>query len=370
MPTHSGIKDNGTHFQIVPNTRKVAVPQSHKTLGTVGDHLSEQVTFICPKLIDGHDIKGCSEHYISWETTSGEPGHDHLELIGEDAKNLLYAWNIRGNTTIEAGVVAFAVHFADVSETGKTLYHWGTTDCKECEILGTVNHAVGAYERIYVDGNRLVFADYHLVKDKKLLLQTPGVVPSGNKLIETNGHHDVAGLASVDVAVPTNRPPIIEVSESGLIKAHDGAGNETEQQLSVEDDPDFKPENIKKGVNIFGVEGTFEFSHSHVSITIEHITAYNMAVWYYTLEDGKVVKKGLQMKPGDTVQVNAMNDTHMTFMRYTNMHEPPSGTIYYNGNTEEDFYRYAWKNTVYEITTGKVCFIVRKDMEKIQTYGI
>lgn len=322
MPTHSGIKDNGTHFQIVPNTRKVAVPQSHKTIGTVGDHLSEQVTFICPKLIDGHDIKGCSEHYVSWETPSGEPGHDHLELIGEDAKNLLYAWNIRGDATIEAGIVSFSIHFADISNSGKTLYHWGTTDCKECDILTAVNHAIGVYERIYVDGNKLVIADFNLVKDRKLLLQTPGVVPDGNMFIDSNGHFDVAGLASVDVAVPTERLPIIEVSESGLITAHDDlGGNVTEHTLSVLDDPDFIPENIKLGKTIFGVTGTWGIEST--TVTIENkSSAYYVIAEYFYVEGGHLNWKRATIEKSGTSTI--------TIARGSELMLHSTGTIYPN----------------------------------------
>lgn len=307
MSTHGGIKDNGTHFQIVPNTRKVAVPQSHKTIGTLGDHLSEQVTFICPKLIDGHDIKGCSEHYVSWETPSGEPGHDHLELISEDSKNLLYAWNIRGNATMEAGIVSFSVHFADISKSGKTLYHWGTTDCKECEILTAVNHAIGAYERIYVDGNKLVIADFNLVKDRKLLLQTPGVVPSGNKFIDTNGHHDVAGLASVDVAVPTEREPTLEVYENGLIKVHDGtAVNVKTEQLSEAHDPDFIPQNIRHGKTVFGVAGVYGTDPVTVSVTNNTADGLTngdaMMMSFHTMdENGIIASEAIQpLQRGET----------------------------------------------------------------------
>ena len=73
MAIHSGIRDDGARFQIVPSTKKITVPQSHKIIGAVGSHNSEQLTFQCPKTIDGHDVEKCSEHYIRFVNAAGVP---------------------------------------------------------------------------------------------------------------------------------------------------------------------------------------------------------------------------------------------------------------------------------------------------------
>ena len=281
--THSGIKDSGIKFQIVPSTRKITVPMANKVIGTVGDHNSEQVTIQCPKFIDGHDIKGCADHYVTWLNAKEELGHDRLVLVEEDEDYLYFAWNIRGNTTATAGLVSFSVHFEDSTAEGTITYRWSTTECKECEVLDSINAAVGVFELLYVDDKTLVFADHTPVRDETLLLETPGIVPSGSKLIYTNGHHDVAGYASVDVAVSTSRPPVVTVEQGGLVVASDGTaqnvttyqldaptitvqdngtveatnyGMLTTHKLGVADDVNFKPENIRKGATVFGVSGT------------------------------------------------------------------------------------------------------------------
>lgn len=310
--THSGIKDSGARFQIVPSTRKINVPTSCKTIGTVGDINSEQLTFQCPRVIDGHDIEGCADHYVTWLNANGEMGHDHLDLIEKDDECLYFAWTVRGETTTTAGVVSFSVHFADFSESGKPIYHWGTAECKECEILDTVNAVIGAFESIYVDGETLVFADHTPVRDKTLMLETPGIVPNGRKSIYTNGIHDVAEFASVDVAVSTERPPIIEVRDGGMVVASDGTpqnvttyqldaptievgeggtvtaksyGMETPHKLTFADDPDFLPANIRFGKTIFGVTGTCGVETTNM--TIENESAeHTVMVQYYYVESG------------------------------------------------------------------------------------
>lgn len=282
--THDRIFDSGTKFQIVPSTRKVTVPVNYKVIGTVGDHMSEQLTFQCPKEIDGHNIEQCVDHYVTWLNADGELGHDHLELIGTDDDHLYYAWDVRGNTTVKAGLVSFSVHFEDSTADGKIKYRWSTAECKECEILDCITAAVGAFELLYVDDatETLVFADHTPVRDEALLLKTPGIVPSGTKVIDTNGHHDVANYAFADVNIPSERPIQIRVEDGGVVKAYDGQqvvdtyqldkpiimvegngtvsatthGMLTTHTIRETDDPDLKPENIKKDVNIFGVTGS------------------------------------------------------------------------------------------------------------------
>lgn len=298
MAKHVGIKDSGAYFVIDPVSRKVIVPHAHKSIGVVGDHKSEQITFECPQMVDNHDITECDHRYITWVNVCGEIGHDELDFAEVDngAEGMIYlSWTIRNGLTAENGVVKFSVHFEDCSDgdnfncpecgnpmqdNGKVNYRWSTATCKECEILDAVNAAVGVYELIYTDGDTLVFADYTPVRDETIVLETNGVVPSGNEVIDTNGHHDVATLASVDVAVPAERAPDIEVSESGLITASDGTTvNVKTHQLSASDDPEFVAENIRAGKTIFGVTGTWGVEST--TVAIENVTNVGIAIVEY-----------------------------------------------------------------------------------------
>lgn len=168
---HSGIHDEGMRFQIVPSTRKIVVPAPGKIIGVAGEHLCEQVTFECPKIIEGHSIKECTAHYVSWENANGKPGNDRLKLVEETDGYLVYAWDIRNNTTVKAGIVAISVHFECVSDDGTLLYRFSTHRCEECEILDSVNAPVGVYD-VCVEGNKLVFADYIPVRDGSLMLES------------------------------------------------------------------------------------------------------------------------------------------------------------------------------------------------------
>lgn len=172
MVEHCEMVDSGKCFRVDAKSRTVKVPLSSKVIGTVGDHLSEIKTFRIPKTIDGKDIKGCAEHYLTWKIANGDEGDDNLDLVSEDAEWLYYTWKIRGNTAVKDGIVSFSLHFEDYTNEGVLAYRWSTTPCTDCEILEGLNTAVSTYQSIYVVGDTLVFDDYTPVRDKTIVLES------------------------------------------------------------------------------------------------------------------------------------------------------------------------------------------------------
>ena len=193
------VKDTGDVFVINPLKRTVEVPQNHRVIGTAGENLSEQITFRSPQIIDGRDISTCDLHYIAWVSANGINGHDDLKVARAIDGYVDLIWTIRQGLTAAVGLVQFAIHFEDKpSSNGDTPYHWGTSTCKDCRILESINTQLGVYKSIYVDGNTLVIADYTPVQDR---------------VLELNSNTDLTHL---------------------------------------------KPENIRRGVSINGVPGTLE----------------------------------------------------------------------------------------------------------------
>lgn len=84
--------------------------------------------------------------------------------------------------------------------------------------------------------------------------------PAGSITLTENGTYDVADKASAIVDVPAPEPvtPSISVSASGLVSASGDGITTATHQLSSTDDADFAASNIKNGVSIFGVTGSYE----------------------------------------------------------------------------------------------------------------
>lgn len=328
MAKHKGIKDSGAYFVIDAISRKINVPHVHKSIGVVGDHNSEQITFECPQIVDGHDISQCASRYVTWFNVNGEVGHDELNIIQveQGTEGQIYlTWTIRNGLTVAKGVVQFSVHFEDFEENGATLYRWSTATCKDCDILDGVNAVLGAYEAVYVAGETLVFADYNAVRGEVLEINSNGIIPEGTFIINENGKYPIGEYAEVDVTVGEN-PPKITVSPNGIITAMDG-GATSEIKLSNEHDADFVAENIKSGVNIFGVQGGYNPIPT-VSGGVEIESKTSMTAWLYFAgyagEEGEggefslsqvyglhadtVIVDGIYRK---TVEVDAVHNTFM-----------------------------------------------------------
>lgn len=257
MAKHGSVKDSGEYFVIDPISRKVTVPHAHKYIGTVGDHNSEQITFVCPRIIDGHDISQCTDRYVTWMNVKGDLGNDRLQavIVEQSAEGMVYfSWTIGNGLTVATGIVQFSVHFEDIDEGGTTLYRWSTASCKDCNILDSVNALLGGYKAISVAEDTLIISDYSIIKDKTLALNSDSIIPKGTVSITQNGLHDVSQYAQAEVMVNPVTPQI-SVSQDGVVKAT-ANGFESTVQLSAEHDADLIPENIKSGVNIFGVQGS------------------------------------------------------------------------------------------------------------------
>lgn len=218
MAIHSPVKDDGGYyFDIVPSTRQVKVPNDQRAIGVVGDHLSEQLTFRCPRFIDSHDVSECARKYVSWVNVNDEPGNDELQVSEADDNYLYLTWDIRNALTIATGLVKFSIVFEDPAEDGQPpLYRWSTTTNQNCEVLDAISSAVGAYAAIYVDGDTLIISDYTPVRNMTAELLS-GLVPEGTLVITEEGKHDVGPYASVDVQTSGEAPKI--TVENGVITA-------------------------------------------------------------------------------------------------------------------------------------------------------
>lgn len=270
--------DNGTPFEISISTKKVTVPKNHRVIGTVGSHMSEQVTFFCPIEIDGHDITQCARKYVAWRNAFGDQGSDELDLLLTENGEAVFAWDVKKGLTVGKGVVSFSIHFEDVGKGGELTYHWGTSTCSECEILDAINTVVGTYKSMYVVDDTLVISDYNPVQDRKLELNSESIIPDGSVQITTNGNHNVREYAEVNVDVPCDH-----------------------------DLTNLKPENVKKDVTINNVTGDYG-GYRETRININNHSSSSIKIVCSRLDDeGNIIKSSVSTISSGSTSKNIYN---------------------------------------------------------------
>lgn len=261
------IKDTGGVFEIDPLKRSVGVPQNHKIIGTEGENISEQITFKCPQVIDGVNIVERDLHFVAWANAVGGKGHDGLNIDRVEDGFIYFTWTVRDGLTVTSGLVQFSIHFEDLPADDTDIpYRWGTTICKDCRILESLNALIGTYKSMYVVGDTLVISDYTPVTDRTLDIGMAGIVPSGNIEITENGVHDVANFAVATVNIEFEDP-------------HDLTN--------------LTPENVKKGVNINGVIGDYG-GYRETRITINNNSSSSIKIVCSRLSDeGNIIKSSV-----------------------------------------------------------------------------
>lgn len=101
-------------------------------------HNSEQIEFMLPRYIDGHDMSVCDViqiHYINTDGKVENKGVYEVEEIrvSEDDESVRFDWLISENATQLVGALNFAITFECVTD-GTVDYRWGTEICKNLTI--------------------------------------------------------------------------------------------------------------------------------------------------------------------------------------------------------------------------------------------
>lgn len=143
------LQDDDSLLFIDPNTRNISSANGGEITLMQYDHNSEKITFVIPRMIDGHDMSLCNRvriHYVNESngTSSGARSKNSgLYLVREllpfndDPDQLIFDWVISQNATLLAGSIKIQIEFIcdDPEIENKILYAWRTNIYSEIVIL-------------------------------------------------------------------------------------------------------------------------------------------------------------------------------------------------------------------------------------------
>ena len=147
---HSPVKDTEAAIIVNAGTRDFTFGEDfNPVIGVVGDHNSNEVTFLLPRYIDSHDISQCIKRVILWENkaagTCGEYKRVGVE-VSEDSETVKLTWLISGAVTKDAGDISYGILIEDYDEDNVLSYRWQTVAGTGLQVAAGVKRDVNPEE--------------------------------------------------------------------------------------------------------------------------------------------------------------------------------------------------------------------------------
>ena len=103
-------------------------------VGITNDYNTNEITFKCPKTVDGHDLVDCKTKVVKWHNISSNMmGSDQVEVTFQDETTFLFTWKIPPEAMTRAGTLCIAVCFCD-TEGHNIVYKWNSLTYAELTI--------------------------------------------------------------------------------------------------------------------------------------------------------------------------------------------------------------------------------------------
>ena len=143
---HQNVEDNVPAIQeedgfiVIEKNRTFSLPKDfNTTIAYEGDVNSQIVTFICPKIVEGHDLSNCQEKRLRWKNnSSGNEGSTKLSYILEGEDKMLLRWNAPPEAFTKSGILEISISIFDLID-GKLAYSWNTSSLKVLKVGETLN---------------------------------------------------------------------------------------------------------------------------------------------------------------------------------------------------------------------------------------
>jgi hypothetical protein len=114
---------------IIDGYKRTLTPETgfNTQIGVTNDYNTNEITFKCDKIVDGHDLSACKNKAIKWHNpVSNMMGSDALEMIESDETTFTMTWHVPPEATTKAGTLRIAICFCDIDGNGKIVYKWNS----------------------------------------------------------------------------------------------------------------------------------------------------------------------------------------------------------------------------------------------------
>jgi hypothetical protein len=114
---------------VIDGYKRALTPEAgfNTQIGVTNDYNTNEITFKCDKIVDGHDLSACKNKAIKWHNpVSNMMGSDALEMIESDETTFTMTWHVPPEATTKAGTLRIAICFCDIDGNGKIVYKWNS----------------------------------------------------------------------------------------------------------------------------------------------------------------------------------------------------------------------------------------------------
>lgn len=174
------IGDEESPIVIDTFTRNVVFGDSfNKQIAVEGDLSSNEITFICPRYIEGYDISQVRHIYVIWNNKNAGTNGAYLvkrDFVDGNEDNLCLPWLISSEVAKVAGSIECSISFIDYADTDGTIvsYKWSTNPITDLYVgTGVPNKTIDEAERL--DGDIPYEGPIREVTSFELIDSEPGV---------------------------------------------------------------------------------------------------------------------------------------------------------------------------------------------------
>lgn len=113
---------------IIDGYKRTLTPEAgfNTQIAVTNDYNTNEITFKCDKIVDGHDLSACNNKAIKWHNSaSNMVGSDKLEMVKSDDSTFTLTWRVPPEAATRAGTLRIAICFCDVDD-DKIIYKWNS----------------------------------------------------------------------------------------------------------------------------------------------------------------------------------------------------------------------------------------------------